>query len=202
MSVSANSRNNHTAVVRVMNRGKQVEYDHLDVRQPVLYGQNDPGDREFVPVVTDNWSRIAWRTLGSGQLWWVIADVTGVIDPFTEILPRKRIRYVAKLTAQLSTGVQNSITVDRPTRMEKGQVYRIDDLTPGATANYDVAVLSVNDDTGEVLFTPQNIATAIPAALSRISRVSRESPSLVVPSVHRAIFDAQDFSNSLLTLVE
>ena len=41
---------------------------------------------EYVVREGDSWSNIAARLLkGRGDLWWILAELNGVLDPFTEL---------------------------------------------------------------------------------------------------------------------
>ncbi len=202
MSVSNISRYNHTVLIRSVNGvGEPAELDHMDIVPPLVKIKAQD-NHEYIPAVNDNWSRIAWRTLGDGRHWWIIAEHSDVVDPWTDLLSKQRIQYVAQLTADVSVGVINQITVDRPKRITRGTVYRVENLDPDSLVHYDVSVLSVNNDTGVIEVTPFTVATAIPAELSRVSLLKRDGVSLTVPNIQRVLFEALDFSSSLVTLVE
>lgn len=202
MSVGPQSRYNYAAVVEVVDSsGFLIEKEHLDIRHP-LVRINYSDNRQLTPSPTDNWSRIAWRTLGDGRRWWIIADFSQILDPLTELQPATKTKYLAQLTVPLVIGIKYSqITVDRPFSIQRGQKLKIEDLDPSNKVSVFTTVLAVNQTTG-VVDVSSFTSPGIPAALSRVSHVFQQSPSLVIPTTQRAFFEALDFGNVLNTFVE
>lgn len=57
----------------------------------VSFGDN----RQYIVQPGDTWQNIALRLLGSGELWWVLAEWNRIIDPITELFPGKRLNIPA-----------------------------------------------------------------------------------------------------------
>lgn len=198
------SRYNYSSIVQVIDStGQLAEREHPDIR-PQLQNIVHSDNQEYTPSDTDNWSRIGWRKLGDGKHWWIIADYSEVIDPFTELRSQERLKYATQLSvaAPVATMI-TEITVVRPKEVRRGDVLRIEDLDPAHAVSFDVTVLSTNETLGTVQFAPtMTPAGGVPILLSRVSRVYRDNIRLVVPSVHRAYFEAMNFTNPLNTLTE
>lgn len=204
MSVGRESRYNYAAIMRVTDSaGFLVEREHLDIR-PTLVNIVHADNREYVPSPNDNWSRIAWRKLGDGRRWWIIADYSQIVDPFTELRPVEKTKYVTQLAADIpATSSITEFQVNHPTKVNRGDMLRIEDLDIAHQVSMDVAVLSVNETAGTVQVSPvTSPAGGIPAALSRVSRIYKEQLRIIVPSAHRAFFEALNFGNPLNVLVE
>jgi hypothetical protein len=199
--IGSRSRYNYANPIRrVGSTGELIEFERFDIR-PTLTRIDFPDNTQYAPNASDNWSRIAWRLLGDGRLYWIIADCSRVIDPLSELGPITRTRFLTQLQTDLSSGTRNTITVVRSKDITKGMLLRIEDLDPGNLVSVDVSVLSVDDTTKTVTFSPINVAATIPAALSRVSRVYEQKRPLTVPSASRALFELLDFNNPLNTLV-
>lgn len=41
----------------------------------------------YTAKVEDDWHRMAHRFFKNGTLWWVIADLSDIVDPFSELIP-------------------------------------------------------------------------------------------------------------------
>ena len=41
--------------------------------------------------VGDEWHKLAYRFFKNGSLWWVIADLSNIVDPFSELIPGKEL---------------------------------------------------------------------------------------------------------------
>lgn len=82
--ISSNSRNRLTVVVEQVNAaGRQVKPPFVDIRTRV---DKTAADDTFITVrSSSSWARHALRQLGDARHWWVIADVSGVVDPFAEL---------------------------------------------------------------------------------------------------------------------
>lgn len=202
MSIGNKSRYNYAIRIRKRNSaGVLVEYERFDIR-PTLVRIVHADNTEYVPANDDNWSRIAWKTLGDGRLYWIIADYSQIVDAFTELMPTQRVSYMTQLSVTLSAGVQNQMTVVRSKGMQRGMRLRIKDLNLANPNSIDVSVISVNHTTKVVIFTPVTVpAGGIVASLSQVSRIYETRRHLIVPSVHRALFQALEFDNPLNTLV-
>ena len=202
MTVQANSRHNHSAIISVVNSaGGQEEQDHLGIR-PRVQLTVSADNFEYTPSISDNWSRISWKLLGDGRFYWVIADQSNIVNPWTDLLPKMREVPVTRLGADLSVGQATTLTVARPERVDRGNVYKVEDMDPDNPVSYTFGVQEVDQATGILTITSTNVTTAIPAALSRVSRVMRDDVTLTVPTADRVLFQAYDFANSLVTLVE
>lgn len=203
MSLSTNSRFRFTVSVRRIDiQGRIVEPLHFDIR-PRLVRKNSADNREIVPSSSDTWSRIAWRTLGDGRLYWIIADMSNVVDPFADLHPKETLDFLTQLSAGLGAGTQTQITTSDPRRVTRGMKLRIEDLDPANLISVDVVVLTTNLTTGVVTFSPTDVpAPGIPSALSRVSRLALEDVRLTTPSISRAVFESLDFNDPLQTLVD
>lgn len=203
MAVFRNSRYNFAPIVRVVNAtGHLIEREHLDLR-PTLVRIAHSDNLEIIPNSGDNWSRLAWRALGDGRLYWIICDYSQIIDPLSELKPATKTKYVSQLLATIPAGAEVAqITVDYPKNIKRAMRLRLEDLDPAHAVSVETHVLDVNETTGVVTcqaFTPP--AGGIPFALSRVSRVYEEGVRLTVPSASRALFEALDFNNPLNILV-
>ena len=200
MSRWVNSRFRHTPVIRMVDaNGSLLEYQHNDLRQRLTKG-SPSSSREYSPTSSDTWSRIAWKFLGDGRHYWIIADLSDIIDPFGDLHPKETLDFLSRLSSDLSAGTASSITVDDPTRFNRGMLIRIEDLDLGNLVSVDVSVLSVDNSTGVITFSPTTVPD-IPALLSRVSRIVPEQVRLNVPSYSKAIFEALDFDDTSQTLV-
>jgi hypothetical protein len=202
MSINGKSRFNYaTRVLKVDVTGALVEPERFDIR-PTLVRTNFSDNREYIPVDGDNWSRIAWRLLGNGRYYWVIADFSGVIDPFAELEVREKTKYLTQLTNNLAAGEASSFVVDRPKAVKRGQRLRLQDLDPSNPVSVDVSVLAVNETTGLVSASPFTVPVGgIPAALSKVSLLYPLRKRLTCPTPARAQLEALDFDNPLNILV-
>ena len=204
MSVSSDSRYNYTPVVQILDpSGALSEKLHLDIRptlQTIIHSDNI----QFTPSDTDNWSRIAWRYLGNGKLYWIIADYSQVIDPFTELKARTRTRYLTQLAASVAGGATvTTLTMLSTKNIRRGDTLKVEDLNPANLTSMNVVVMSVDDSSKVVSVSPVTApVTGIANVYSRVSRVYKEQVRLTIPSAHNAFFEALDFGNPLNVLVE
>lgn len=204
MSVGPVSRYNYAATIQVVDAsGQLVEREHLDIRPP-LQNVVHPDSQEFTPNEKDNWSRIGWRKLGDGRYWWIIADYSQILDPFAELRPQEKTKYLTRLSANVPAATTiTSITVSRVKEVKRGDFLRIEDLDIAHAVSFDVVVQTTNDTTGVVTFAPVvSPAGGVPSALSRVSKVYKENVRLIIPSPHRAFFEALNFTNPLNILTE
>lgn len=89
MSVSDESRFNYSPRIRVVDAaGTELENErvHLPYPREPIVSVLRPDLYEYHAQEGDTWSNIASRLLrGRSDLWWVIAEFTGVMDPFAEL---------------------------------------------------------------------------------------------------------------------
>ncbi len=85
MAIGPESRNNLTVVIKVLDSGSglPLKPPYLDLRPRVTGFSAD----DSYHTVTDgqSWANIALDRLGDAKSWWAIADLSGVVDPFTEL---------------------------------------------------------------------------------------------------------------------
>lgn len=187
--------------MRIVNAsGYLVEREHLDIR-PTLVTILQPDNQEFTPDTTDNWSRLAWRKLGNGRRWWIIADYSKIIDPFGELAAFQVLSAVSQLSANVAAATVTQITLTDVRRILRGQRLRVESLDPALPNTFDCSVLAVNATTKVVNITPAT-SPGVLAALSRVSIIKNQGVKLTCPSVHRAFFEILDFNNPLNTLVD
>ena len=204
MSVGQESRYNYAAIIRVIDAaGFLAEPEHLDIR-PQLQNIVHADNQEYVPSPNDNWSRIAWKKLGHGKYWWIIADYSQIVDPFTELLPVKKAKYLSQLTVNVpALSLINEIAVKDVRKFNKGDVIRVEDLNPAHAVSFETGVLSTNATLKTVQLSPiMTPSGGVPFALSRVSKVYKEDVRLIVPSPNRAFFEALNFGNPLNVMTE
>ena len=197
------SRYNYAKRVRLLGgTGDLLEYERFDIRPRVVKTQY-PDNAELQPSQGDNWSRLAWKSLGDGQLYWVICDFSEVIDPFSELVPEVKARYVTRLGANIAAGSQNTATLINSRGIRRGTVLRFEDLDPTHLVSVDAPVLSVESGSHVVTFSPTTFPVGgVPSTYSRVSIVSRQGVRLVCPSPQRALMQVLDFGNPLNTMEE
>lgn len=196
----SNSRQNYANLVRrVDSTGTLIEFERHDIR-PTLTRISFPDNTQYTPTVADTWSRISWRLLGDGRLYWVIADCSQIVDPFSELGPILRTKFLTQLSADLGSGIQNSVILLRTKGIQKGMKLRIEDLDPANPVSVDVAVTGVNDTNKVVTFSPVT-TPEIPALLSKVSLIYEQKRPLTIPTTSRTLFDLLDFGNPINTLV-
>lgn len=86
MALYENSRNTTDAlIVEVVNQftGLATRPAYIDLRYRTT--DTSPDDRSFNVTDSEQWSNIGKRMLGDASSWWVIADLSGVVDPFEEL---------------------------------------------------------------------------------------------------------------------
>ncbi len=90
--IHVNSRNSLTSVVRIIDpvTGNLTQPAFLDLRPRVTETAID--DRFVVADASKMWPHHGLKELGSARHWWVIADLSNVIDPFAELVPGKQLR--------------------------------------------------------------------------------------------------------------
>jgi len=210
MTVSKTSGYNYCATMRNVDvAGRQVEPDYLDIR-PRLVNTSHADNRTYVPQEDDNWSRVAWRFLGDGRYYWIIADYSQVNDLFLELGPRVIERIRTQLhTALTSSQLITSIDVKRGREFQRGTTIRV---RKAASATFvDAQVSAVDALTTQGLVGPSKVSfsTAITVPFggiatlgSTVAVVTRDERPLTIPSLERALFEALDFGNPMNTLIE
>jgi hypothetical protein len=195
MSVSNESRYNYSVVIRREgDDGRLVEPEHLGIRPPVSSRGSD--DTEYQPSSGDNWSRIAWKKLGRGTRWWVIADLSATVDAFTDLRPAPVSVGFGQLSATLSAGANTVVTLDRAKGVKLGMVLTVEDMLSLNTVDAMVVSISGNVVTCASFTVPGG---GIDAANSRVTASVERKRVLIVPSLQRTLLEVLDF-NPLNTL--
>ena len=144
--IGRDSRYNYAATMLVTDAaGFLTEKPHLDIR-PQLQNIINVDNQEYIPSPNDTWSRIAWRKLGHGRHWWIIADFSQTIDPFLELRPIRKTKYVTQLTVDIPgiTNIITQITVADARKVKRGDVILVEDLTQTNLVSVELAVISTN----------------------------------------------------------
>lgn len=70
--------------------GELVQPPFVDIRQRV----DDPASDDSVVLYdqTDHWAGLGLKHLSDANAWWVIADLSGVVDPFEELTEAAQLR--------------------------------------------------------------------------------------------------------------
>jgi hypothetical protein len=201
MSVGKESRYRYSAVVyRVDANGRLIEKPHLDLR-PSLARVDYPDNRRIVPYDNDNWSRLAWRLLGSGKRWWIIADFSEVVDPFTHLRASEDAEIIGTVTGSNLLGEETSATLSNTKGVARGCQLRFEPIGAEDVATFTVTVNGVNHTSKVVTFSPTDFTYEIQAGdMSRVLIVRQKLPAVIAPSVRRAMFEAVDFGNTLMVL--
>ena len=92
MAVKINSRNTLTEVVELLDAATQAKLEptHVDLRQRVT--ETGPDDQLITVTATQSWPGLGLTHLDDPTAWWVIADLSDIIDPFTELVPGRELR--------------------------------------------------------------------------------------------------------------
>ena len=90
--IKQNSRNLLTTIISVTDpiSGNLVKPEFLDLRPRIT--ETSPSDRFVTHSSDKQWSHHADQQLGDARHYWVICDLTGVVDPFEELVPGKQLR--------------------------------------------------------------------------------------------------------------
>jgi hypothetical protein len=189
--------------MRVFGPSGQIEPDHLDIR-PRLARRFFPDNRQYQVQGTDNWSRIAWRMLGDGRFYWIIADYSEVVDAFTDLRVMEKPHYLTQLTVGLTATLQYSqLTLASVKGIRRGMKLRIEELSIVGYTPIDTYVIDVNTTTLVVRTAPFVVPVAgnVTTTTCRVSELRLYRPTLTVPSLQRALMEAQDFGNPLNVMV-
>jgi len=197
--IGLNSRYNYANVVRVVNDTGQIEPDHLDIR-PRLTRKVFIDNEAYSIADRDTLSNISWRKLGTGKLYWVIADLSDVVDAFTDLLIREKRKVLASLTSSLTGSVTyETIQVSTTRGFKPNQKIEIEDLN--TNVKYTTTVVSVDKSSLRIRVVAFTTAIGVIAAKSRVSVLYLYRPTLVIPTIQRTLFELTDFSNKMNTLV-
>jgi hypothetical protein len=92
MALSNTSRYLLTDVVeyRSVVTGELIRQRFVDLRQRVDTPAQD--DKSLVYASGSSWAGIGVQQLLDPNAWWAIADLSGVIDPFTELTEGRKLR--------------------------------------------------------------------------------------------------------------
>lgn len=203
MTVGQNSRHNHSAIIRTADgAGNLLEHDHLDIR-PRVSGTTYVGHTEYKVSDVDTWSRIAWAKLGDSKLWWVIADLSDVVDPYDDLHPEPQLEYRTQLGANYVVGTSTYMQLVKSKGIEMGQLLQIDHLA--STATMQVQVVAVDTTLHRLavrVVSSSNLSggTTLLAATSRVSEVQRAERRLIVPNYNQMAMTALDFGNQITKL--
>lgn len=87
MTIGTDSRNLLTNTIRIISpvTGATIQPEFVDLRQRVTAQAAD--DQFVVADQSKSWSHIGDQYLGDARRWWVFADMSGVVDPFVELVP-------------------------------------------------------------------------------------------------------------------
>jgi hypothetical protein len=86
-------------VVRSGITGAITRPPFVDLRQRVSATAID--DREVIWDTVDDWATLALKYLDDARNWWVAADLSGIVDPFEELVESKQLRVPALSRLQL-----------------------------------------------------------------------------------------------------
>jgi hypothetical protein len=102
MALSNTSRYLLTEVVELRSSvtGELVRKPFVDLRQ--RYQRFSQDDKSLIYTSNDSWAGIGARHLSDANAWWVIADMSGVIDPFVELTEGRSLRTPSIARYQLS----------------------------------------------------------------------------------------------------
>lgn len=90
--IAVNSRYLLTSIIEITDpiTGSLVKPAFIDLRPRV---SDKAADDRFLTVDSSrDWAHLAVKELGDARHWWVIADLSDVIDPFEELVPGKQLR--------------------------------------------------------------------------------------------------------------
>jgi hypothetical protein len=199
--IGRNSRFNYAGYVRFVDqRGRLIEYEQLPFLPP-LAKVNHADNVSYTPTSTDSWSSVAWKLLGDGRYYWVVAEYSGVVDTFTELQGSDSYQVFGQISTTLSAGTNTSITLARVRGLRRGDAITIQDMLSGVEAT--TTVLDTNKETGVVSCAPFTVpGGGITASKSRVFSNVRKALQVSAPSASRAFFEALNFADPTQTLVE
>lgn len=102
MALSNSSRYLLTDVVEVRDpvTGELVRHPFVDLRPRMTKLAQD--DRAIVYDTVNHWAGLGAMYMHDANAWWVIADMSGVIDPFEELTEGRQLRAPSIARYQLS----------------------------------------------------------------------------------------------------
>lgn len=108
MSIGNDSRYNLTPTILIVDSiGVPTENEHVDLpydRSKVVSTAIKPSVQDYSARAGDTWSNMGARFFkGRSDLWWVLAEYSGVIDPFSELLVGATIKVPQFDTVQFET---------------------------------------------------------------------------------------------------
>lgn len=65
--------------------GRPLQPPFMDIRQRVT--KRAPDDQVVAIDSSRHWSHLSAQFLGDARNWWIVADLSGVIDTFAELVP-------------------------------------------------------------------------------------------------------------------
>jgi hypothetical protein len=80
--------------------GKLAGKPFIDLRDRISEKSNN--DIAILYDTVDGWAGLGARFLGDAKAWWVIADLSNVIDPFEELTEAKQLRFPSISRYQLN----------------------------------------------------------------------------------------------------
>lgn len=103
MSLKVNSRYLLTEVIRVIDpvSGRVARKPFVDIRQRVTTFASD--DRFIRYDTVSGWANLGLKFLVDANAWWVIADLSNIVDPFEELVENAELR--APSVARFNFGI-------------------------------------------------------------------------------------------------
>lgn len=104
--ISAISRNTLAAVIEIVDdQGNVVVPARIDIREGI--NSSKLSDlKQTNAKQGDTWGLLGLNLLGDARHWWVIAELSGVLDPYEELIPGLQLQYPSPQTlfGQILTG--------------------------------------------------------------------------------------------------
>lgn len=92
MAVSSISRNSLATIIEVQDsQGNVLSPARVDILEK-LDASKLTNLREFTFVQGSSWGNLGHTHLGDARHWWVIAEVSDVLDPFTALTAGKKLK--------------------------------------------------------------------------------------------------------------
>lgn len=198
MSVGRNSRHNHGAIIRTEGANGLLEPDHLDIRPRVTL-RNLSGVGEVQVTESDTFASLAHRRLGDSKLWWVIADVSDVVDPVRELHPEPEEVFITQLAEDWEDASAPAVFRD-VRKVELGQTLFLENLLD--ETRVEVTVLARDPETSAVSLRVLSGDLPVAAVASRVVLRRERAASLLVPSFDKTQMGPLDFGNRIQTLEE
>lgn len=196
--IESDSRSNYAPIVEIRDEaGQLLQPAFIGVRP--RFRRSVSKDNYEVAANGSEWHKLGWRFLGHSKHWWAIADISGVVDPFTAFRQRTLTKFIGQLASNIVAGPATSVTMElrRGRAVKPGQTVTIRDLISGNTNT-----LTIEQVNGDVLRFPQKTLLVISAATSKVTVSYLEDRRLTVPSMQRLMFEFLDFGNPSNTVEE